>query len=195
MAVSCVLWTRSLRGSDEPFDALCPILEERVERRRPIPRRRTSSVLSGGWNVEDEVRDRDAKIGNVLTSTEPFADDGLFDRVDDLLVLEFRRYFDSVSNCSADLRVSLVSPRPDEVEWKNGHTVSITPDALGLPSTRIGFPSMYFDTFLSRGSRVLLKASAAAASNVLGLDRDSFKVYRSLPLAKPTWRISSRLQA
>lgn len=41
-------------------------------------------------------------------------------------------------------------------------TVSIIPDALGLPSTRIGFPPMYLETFLSRGSSVVLNASAAA---------------------------------
>jgi len=41
-------------------------------------------------------------------------------------------------------------------------TVSIIPDALGLPSTRMGLPPMYLEIFMSRGSRVGLNASAAA---------------------------------
>ena len=42
------------------------------------------------------------------------------------------------------------------------HTVSRTPEALGLPSRRIGFPSKYLDTFLSNGSKVLFQDAAAA---------------------------------
>jgi len=65
----------------------------------------------------------------------------------------------------------LLAYREDAREWGSDgaldssgpHTVSITPDALGFPSTRIGLPSMYLETFLSRCSSVLLYASAAAS--------------------------------
>lgn len=53
----------------------------------------------------------------------------------------------------------------------NRLTVSITPDALGLPSIRIGTPPMYFETLLSRGSRVWLYAEAAAMVFVFGQSR------------------------
>lgn len=42
------------------------------------------------------------------------------------------------------------------------HTVSRIPDALGLPSNRTGFPPIYFEIFLSSGSRELFQVDAAA---------------------------------
>ena len=47
-------------------------------------------------------------------------------------------------------------------DTKECRTVSITPEALGLPSTRIGLPPMYFETCLSSGSNVGLYEEAAA---------------------------------
>lgn len=65
------------------------------------------------------------------------------------------------------------------------HTVSITPDALGFPSTRIGFPSMYLETFLSRCSSVLLYASAAAGHGHKSVFL-AFKIKQCTPFAKLT---------
>jgi len=45
-AVSCVLWTRILVGSEFPKSDLCPIFRVISESRGPIASRRTSSVLS-----------------------------------------------------------------------------------------------------------------------------------------------------
>ena len=60
-------------------------------------------------------------------------------------------------------------------------TVSITPDALGLPSIRMGTPPIYFEILLSNGSRVWLYAEAAAAIFVLiSQERDALKVERTL---------------
>ena len=42
------------------------------------------------------------------------------------------------------------------------YTVSRIPEALGFPARRIGLPTIYLDSFLSRGSRVVFQAAAAA---------------------------------
>jgi len=47
-------------------------------------------------------------------------------------------------------------------KYRSGPTVSMTPDALGLPSMRIGLPPIYLETRLSNGSNVWLYAEAAA---------------------------------
>ena len=58
----------------------------------------------------------------------------------------------------------------------NRLTVSITPDALGFPSIRMGAPPMYFEIILSNGSRVWLYVEAAAVVFVLiSQDRDTSK--------------------
>jgi len=59
-----------------------------------------------------------------------------------------------------DLGVSDQSPSPTKVI--NQPTVSSIPDALGLPSIRMGFPSINLESFLSSVANVGFKASAAA---------------------------------
>ena len=74
------------------------------------------------------------------------------------------------------------------------HTVSKMPEALGLPSTRTGFPSRYFDILESRGSRDGLKARAAAILFASAREKEAGAHKQSAPLAKPACKNSRRLQ-
>ena len=51
---------------------------------------------------------------------------------------------------------------PSTTKMISRPTVSNIPDALGLPSIRIGFPSINLESLLSSVANVGLKASAAA---------------------------------
>lgn len=77
-------------------------------------------------------------------------------------------------------------------------TVSSTPDARGLPSSRMGLPSMYFEIFESSGSRTWFHDAAAAEKGA----QSSFQPVcvrgdgtAGVPRANPISRISSRLHA
>ena len=74
---------------------------------------------------------------------------------------------------------------------KEIYTVSMMPEALGLPSTRTGFPSMYFDSLESRGSRDGLKTRAAAIF-CFSKEKKAGAHKQAAPLAKPAWNNSKR---
>lgn len=89
------------------------------------------------------------EIGKI--ESEGMANNNIYDS----LFLEFGRNFDVVSNRSANLWNDAVRRDIISIDSK-ARTVSSIPDALGFPSTRIGFPPMYFESFLSNGSSVWL---------------------------------------
>ena len=77
-------------------------------------------------------------------------------------------------------------------------TVSRMPEARGLPSRRIGFPPMYFETLSSRVAKVSFHSDAAAVLLVTGAHEQVYgwrQRPRYRPLAKPTCKTSNRLHA
>ena len=77
-----------------------------------------------------------------------------YNKVNDTLVLKFWGNLDSVCNGCSNLRSRADIRRDSSTEKMLVFTVSKIPDALGRPSIRMGFPSMYLETFSSNCSRL-----------------------------------------
>lgn len=82
-----------------------------------------------------------------------------YNEADDSWVLELRRYGNAMGGRGSYLTFCQVTPRREAAVLR---TVSRMPEARGLPSRRIGFPPMYFETLSSRVAKVSFHSDAAA---------------------------------